>query len=78
MSERLDACVPRARGDRTYWVKIGAAWPNKNGPGYQVVLDALPIPDDKGRVVINLFVPKSRDEKPQQSGGDKLDDEIPF
>lgn len=85
MSERLDAMVPRKRNEKTYWVRIGSAWPNKNGIGYQIVLDALPLPDDKGRVVINLFVPKQQDARsaPKRDhqaplGDMDPDDSVPF
>lgn len=42
---------------KTYWCKIGAAWPTKSGEGLTLRLDALPIDGQ-----ISLFVPK---EKPQ-------------
>lgn len=80
MTERLDACVARKRGEKTYWTKIGVAWPQKSG-GWRVVLDALPLADEKGEVVINLFEPKSRDGGRQTAskGHDApLDDEVPF
>lgn len=66
--KRLDAMVPRKRGDKTFWTRIGSAWPNKNGIGYQIVLDALPLTDAEGRCVINLFEPKPQDGgKPAKS-----------
>ena len=77
---RLDAMTPRKRGDKTYWIRVGSAWPNKKGPGYQIVLDALPLPDAEGRCVINLFEPRQRDERPSQEAPvrDDRDQEIPF
>ena len=33
----------------TIWTKIGAAWPNKDGKGFTVQLDVLPL---NGRVVL--------------------------
>ena len=74
---RLDAMTPRKRGDKAYWVKIGSAWPNKQGPGYQVVLDALPIPDAEGRCVINLFEPKVKDDS-RKPAADPDESQIPF
>jgi hypothetical protein len=42
--------------DQKYWTKIGAAWPHKDGKGFDVALDALPL-DGK----ISLRVPEARD-----------------
>lgn len=76
---RMDAMTPRKRGDKTFWVRVGSAWPNKNGPGYQIVLDALPLPDAEGRCVINLFEPKQRDERtPADPARQDPIDEVPF
>lgn len=76
---RLDAMTPRKRGEKTFWTKIGSAFPNKNGPGYQIVLDALPLPDAEGRCVINLFEPKPRedDRGAAPSARHSADDEPP-
>jgi hypothetical protein len=73
--------APRKKKDGgTYWVKIGTAW---EGPkGIQLVFDALPLPDNEGRVVANLFEPRQNDQRSasrQQSGlDDDLSDDIPF
>ena len=94
MSERLDAVMGRKSkdGQKTYWTKIGAAFPNKQGEGYTVVLDAMPAPED-GQYRISLFVPKEDDgrgrgggrvndgarQRPVAGGGSvDLDDGIPF
>lgn len=76
MSERLDACIGRKdpKSDKTYWTKVGAAFPNKQGGGYLVVLDAMPAPQD-GQYKISLFVPKPREDRPAR-GDDR--DEAPF
>ena len=72
MSVRFDAMSPRPKKDGgTFWVRVGTAWVGDKGT--QVVLDALPIPDAEGRVVINLFEPRdSQQQRPsqnQRSGG---------
>ena len=36
-------------GGEGFWVRIGAAFPNRDGKGFNVVLDALPL---DGRLVI--------------------------
>ena len=83
MAQRYDACTPRKSKDgKTFWLKIGSGW--QSDKGMQVVLDALPIPDAEGRVVINLFEPKPRDGQPQsraaapQNGRYDDSDSIPF
>lgn len=79
MAKRFDVCTPRPKKDGgTYWVKIGSAW--EGDKGTQVVLDALPIPDADGRCAMNLFEPKSRDQRHSDSlnrGSNHLDDSIP-
>lgn len=59
--ERMDVMVPRKGGDdKTYWSKIGVAW--RGDKGYRVDFDALPIPNDKGKVQVFLFPPKPKGE----------------
>ena len=48
----------RAHGQDPFWLRIGAAWANKDGHGFNVQLDALPI---DGRLV--LRVPKAEAEE---------------
>jgi hypothetical protein len=78
-SNRKDIMAPRKKKDNgTYWVKIGTAW---EGPkGIQLVFDALPLPDNEGRVVANLFEPRQNDQRPapRQQSNNELDDDIPF
>lgn len=80
MSERLDALTVRESNGKSFWTKIGAAWPNKNGAGYIVRLDAMPASVD-GQFSIHLREPLPRDgQRPasQPSGGRDLDDDVPF
>jgi hypothetical protein len=82
MSKRFDICTPRKKKDGgTYWVKIGTAW--EGDKGTQLVFDALPIPDNEGRVVANLFEPRNdapRNDRTGQAVSSRadLDDDIPF
>lgn len=39
------------------WLQIGSAWLHKDGKGFDVVLDALPV---NGRVVVRLNEPKRK------------------
>lgn len=96
MSQRLDALIVReyqtSNGDtKAAFTKIGTAFPNKQGAGYSLVLDALPIPamsrDGKLEVRILLREPlPARDDAPRNGTparnnrapvSDDLD-EIPF
>ena len=61
---RLDALVAREVKDgKTYWTRIGVAFPTKNG-GYSVVLDALPL---DGKIV--LQAPRERTGDSRDAGG---------
>ena len=89
---RFDLVSPRTKKDGgTRWFKIGAAFPRDKG-GYQLVFDALPLPDAEGRVTLMMWEAQERDGQSSQSrtadraqrptggapaGGD-MDDEIPF
>ena len=83
MSTRFDACSPRPKKDGgTFWVRVGTAFQGERGT--QIILDALPIPDAEGRVVISLFEP--RDNNAGAGRGQRadtrqpapaLDDDIP-
>lgn len=84
MSERLDALIGRKSkdGQKTFWTKIGVAWPNKQGGGYTVVLDAMPAPEE-GQFRISLFVPREDDARSKGGGkradpNEPLDDTVPF
>ena len=84
MSERLDAVAVRESNGKSYFTKIGVAFPAKNGSGgYSVLLDAIPAPAE-GQFKILLMVPKPREDRgggPQASGwgNDGLgSDGIPF
>lgn len=60
---RMDVCTPRQGKDgKTRWLKIGAAFPSKSGPGWNLIFDALPLPDAEGRCAVSLFEVKPRDD----------------
>lgn len=89
MTERLDALTVRESKDgKSFWTKIGVAWPNKNGPGYIVRLDAMPA-SVEGQFVIHLREPLPKDgDRAQSASNDRaearnrsnadLDDDIAF
>lgn len=85
MTTRYDACTGRKdKSGKTYWTKIGAAFPAKDGKeGFNIALDALPMPNAEGQAWISLFVPKPKEDRAQpqtseSSAGDDMNDDIPF
>lgn len=42
-------------GKTAIWTPIGAAWPNKDGKGFSVQCDAMPL---TGRIVMRVNEPK--------------------
>lgn len=54
MLYRVDGNGPDAR-----WTKIGAAWPNRDGKGFNILCDAVPL---QGRIVMRAYTPKPKDE----------------
>lgn len=54
MLYRVDGNGPEAR-----WTRIGAAWPNKDGKGFNILCDAVPL---QGRIVMRAYTPKPKAE----------------
>lgn len=92
MAQRYDAVISRKDKDgKVRYTKIGSAFPARDGKdGFNIVLDALPMPNAEGQAWISLYVPKPRDgDAPQQmrsadpiSTGrrrnDDMNDDVPF
>lgn len=83
--ERLDALSVRESNGKSYFTKIGAAFPNKDGKGYSVVLDCIPASvDGQYKIMLRTPLPKDgdRQQKPQRQSndgwGNDLDAEAPF
>ena len=51
----------RAAGQDPFWLRIGAAWANKDGKGFNVQLDSLPL---DGRLVLRVPKAEAEEEKP--------------
>jgi hypothetical protein len=51
--------VRDGKDDQSFWREIGSQWPHKDGKGFDLILDALPI---NGRIVIRLNEPKPKSE----------------
>lgn len=48
------------KGEKSYWNKVGAAWPHKDGKGYTLQLDTCPI---NGRIALRLPLEDAREEQ---------------
>ena len=44
-------------GKSAYWPPIGAAWPNRDGNGFSISYDAMPL---TGRIVMREIVERQR------------------
>jgi hypothetical protein len=85
MTQRFDLISPRKRGDKTFWVRVGAGFARDKG-GFSLSFDALPLPDAEGKVTVLMTEPKERDDAPApqaRQGRDPMtppdiDDDLPF
>lgn len=87
MAQRFDLVSPRkGKDDKVRWFKVGAAFPRDKG-GFQLVFDALPLPDAEGRVTLMMWEAQERDgqssqartaDRAQRPAQADMDDEIPF
>lgn len=79
---RFDLVSPRKAkdSDKTYFTKIGVAFPNRSGEGYTLSFEALPLPDAEGQVRVLMMPAKPKDEQPRQGNrpAARDDDEVPF
>ena len=61
MAQRYDLLVAREDKDsKTWWTKIGVAWENQKGDGYQLFFEALPIPNKNGECKVIMKQPSER------------------
>ena len=82
MSERLDALSVRESNGKSYFTRIGVAFPNKSGDGYSVLLDAMPAPTEgQFKILLRVPLPKDGAKAPARSqggfGSDVDDDYVP-
>lgn len=87
MAERYDALTVRESNGKSYFTKIGAAFPNRDGKGFTVLLDAMPAPNEgQFKIMLRVPLPKDGAERDQQHRDrlgngprvDDLNDDIPF
>ncbi len=50
-------------GDAANWIQIGAAWPNKDGKGFNLACDAMPL---SGRIVMRVIAEREEPEEQEQ------------
>lgn len=43
------AVKERGKGKKAFWTRIGRAWPHKNGTGFNLELEALPV---DGKIIL--------------------------
>jgi hypothetical protein len=65
--------VVKHEGKDDFWLAIGAAFPHQSGDGFNVILQALPIPNGDGQCKIVLRPPKGDDDQQPQERTDKND-----
>ena len=60
--------VIKREGQDDFWLPIGAAFAHQNGEGFNIILQALPIPNGDGQCKIVLRPPKDEEDnrKPQE------------
>lgn len=79
-ANRLDALTVRESGEKSYWTRIGVAFPGRDG-SFIVRLDAMPA-SHEGQYVIHLREPRT--DTGNQGGGqrrpsrDDDSDRVPF
>ena len=67
-ASRYDIMTPREGSNgKTYWTRIGTMWPAKNGDGFSIEFEALPLPGKDGKTRAQCFVPKPREQSATQS-----------
>ena len=80
MVDRYDIiCAVKGRNDKSYWTKIGVAFPSKKGSGFSIFLDYIPVGrNDDGKLQLLMAEPKPfDDDKPKRSRSRDDDDDAP-
>ena len=65
--------VIKREGQDDFWLPIGAAFAHQSGDGFNVILQALPIPNGDGQCKIVLRPPKDEDERGPQNNNERND-----
>ena len=77
---RLDALCVRESNGKSYFTKIGAAFENKDGKGWSLLLDAMPASNDgQYKIMLREPLPKDGERGGGQSRASIVDDmDTPF
>jgi hypothetical protein len=68
--------IVKREGQDDFWLPIGAAFPHQSGDGFNVILQALPLPSNDGTCKIVLRPPKddkNENERTKQTVRDAND-----
>jgi hypothetical protein len=65
---RAFTVIKRGEGQDDFWLPIGAAFAHQSGEGFNLILQALPLPDRDGQCKIVLRPPKDDDARSQDRG----------
>lgn len=84
--DRFDLLTPRENNGKTYFTKIGVMFANKAGDGFNIQLEALPLPGPDGcRIIAKRPQPRDGDQRQQTPRSNSrgaqapdLDDDVPF
>lgn len=52
--------IIEGEGDDAYWNKVGAAWPHKDGDGFNITLTALPL---DGRLSVRKLKARAKQQE---------------
>lgn len=75
--ERLDALTVRESNGKSYFTKVGAAFPNKDGKGFTVLLDAMPASNEgQFKIMLREPLPKDGQRQQTQQRNDYADDDL--
>ena len=68
------------KNGKVYWTKVGVAFPQKNGTGFNIQLEALPLPqmNDNGQVVVFISMMPPFEKNGYAQKDTTSDDHIPF
>lgn len=79
--ERYDLLTAREKDGRSYFTKVGVMFPNRNGDGFTILFEALPIPTAEGcKVIAKKAEPRDVQGRgqPRTSAGQQIDSDPDF
>lgn len=78
MTDRYEVKFPvKSRDGKTYWSRCGVAFPSKDGNGFNILLDCVPVPVETGPIKLGMWPAEPKEKRREEPAGD-LDDPIPF